>query len=69
MSNVIELKRKAPKPTATQIICGDCEGEAWDIITYNLPDDIYDGLSIACFQCRSCGSQVDAAILWPEEDQ
>ena len=67
--NVIQLKRKSPKPTATQIVCAECEGEAWDMIIFDLPEDVIDGLSIACFQCKACGFQVDAAILWPEAEE
>ena len=37
------------------------------MIIFDLPEDVIDGLSIACFQCKACGFQVDAAILWPSE--
>lgn len=66
-SNVVELRRRAPTPTASKIVC-ECESDAWEIILFDLPDDVIEGLSIACFQCKECGSQVDAAIVWPEQE-
>ena len=67
MSNVIELKRKAPKPSYTMIVCDECEGNDWRIIGVDMTQ--LDDIMITIFQCCGCGSEVPAAIIWPEVDE
>jgi DNA-directed RNA polymerase subunit RPC12/RpoP len=64
---VIELKRKAPKPSYITITCPECNGETWKMRGLDAPELAH--IMGTVYECTGCGCEVEAITVWPEVDE
>ena len=69
MDNVVHLKINAPMPSLTSIICPECEGDTWRIVTEDRMKEVLGEIILADYICAACGTVVPVAIMWPEGEE